>query len=126
MGASAMMKWASLLGLVAVLAVEGATDVQELAEMEAVHQSLPANVDGVDIAALRAAIRQSVSREISKHKAKKAVAKKVVAEKTAAAGPKTPAEAADEKHLLTPEGKHQLRKAIRKATKVARRNASRR
>merc|ERR1712100_307545 len=119
MGASAMMKWASLLGLVAVLAVEGATDVQELAEMEAVHQSLPANVDGVDIAALRAAIRQSVSREISKHKAKKAVAKKVVAEKTAAAGTKTPAEAADEKHLLTPEGKNQLRKAIRKATKVA-------
>merc|ERR1719197_1335383 len=114
-----MMKWASLLGLVAVLAVVGATDVQELAEMEAVHQSLPANVDGVDIAALRAAIRQSVSREISKHKAKKAVAKKVVAEKTAAAGTKTPAEAADEKHLLTPEGKNQLRKAIRKATKVA-------
>merc|ERR1719502_2537863 len=114
-----MMKWASLLGLVAVLAVVGATDVQELAEMEAVHQSLPANVDGVDIAALRAAIRQSVSREISKHKAKKAVAKKVVAEKTAAAGTKTPAETADEKHLLTPEGKNQLRKAIRKATKVA-------
>merc|ERR1719197_129986 len=114
-----MMKWASLLGLVAVLAVVGATDVQELAEMEAVHQSLPANVDGVDIAALRAAIRQSVSREISKHKAKKAMAKKVVAEKTAAAGTKTPAEAADEKHLLTPEGKNQLRKAIRKATKVA-------
>merc|ERR1719171_1770113 len=109
-----MMKWASLLGLVAVLAVVGATDVQELAEMEAVHQSLPANVDGVDIAALRAAIRQSVSREISKHKAKKAVA-----EKTAATGTKTPAEAADEKHLLTPEGKNQLRKAIRKATKVA-------
>merc|ERR1719163_819013 len=113
------MKWASLLGLVAVLAVVGATDVQELAEMEAVHQSLPANVDGVDIAALRAAIRQSVSREISKHKAKKAVAKKVVAEKTAAAGTKTPAETADEERLLTPEGKNQLRKAIRKATKVA-------